>query len=187
MLFIFRLHQIFYINVDIYTLISFIISFRDSYFCCQTTLSFSLRKKYTILVLICSNNKFLFQFKLMPSMFLGSSLYCLCLQLFYKGCLFINVVFKAYLTQDTRLRRLSSHVNRTYNQTNRGLTRVTLRPLGCICVSRTSCLKQKKRYGLSHARPCEIESNIWSSTLEIQSFTASYNLLRPLCLYKAHV
>ena len=42
---------------------------------------------------------------------------------------------QACLTQNTRLKQLAIHVNRTYNITNRGLIQVTLGPFECILES----------------------------------------------------
>jgi len=56
----------------------------------------------------------------------------------------IMTLSKAYLTQDTRLTRLSTFVNRTYNKTNRGLIRVTLGPFECIRECRDRFLKFNK-------------------------------------------
>lgn len=47
-------------------------------------------------------------------------------------CLLISELIYAYLTQNTRPMRLATSVNRTYNQTNRGRTRVPLGPFECI-------------------------------------------------------
>ena len=47
-----------------------------------------------------------------------------------------RIASKACLTQTTRLIRLAIRVNRTYNRTNRGLIRVTLRQFECIRESR---------------------------------------------------
>jgi len=66
----------------------------------------------------------------------------------HKRCAWIHVlcpsearVLKAYLTQNTRLTRLATRVNRTYNRTNRGLNRVKLRPFECFRESRVWFLK----------------------------------------------
>jgi len=56
----------------------------------------------------------------------------------------IMTLSKAYLTKDTRLTRLSTCVNRTYNRTNRGLIGVTLGPFECIRECRNRFFKLNK-------------------------------------------
>jgi hypothetical protein len=56
--------------------------------------------------------------------------------------------YKAHLTQNTRLIRLATRVNRTYNRTYREFNRVKLGPFECISASRVWFLKLKKNcYG----------------------------------------
>jgi len=82
----------------------------------------------------------------------------------------IMALSKAYLTQDTRLTRLSTCVNRTYNRTNRGLILVTHGPFECVRECRNRILKLNKN-GTGVTSVCD--------RADMQSYKTARERMRP--------
>ena len=91
---------------------------------------------------------------------------------------------KVYLTQNTRLTRLATHVNRTKNRTNRGLIRVTLWSFECIRERCVWFLKPLTIWYGCHVRVWSYKRSYKTFRERVRSYIQSYMKSTPrVCTY----